>query len=45
MVRENTSLQQFAQDKLECNRASFLGVNERAYYQTCMEARGYTRSK
>ena len=43
MVREGTTPQQFAQDKRECNRASFFGAKERAYYQECMEARGYTR--
>ena len=45
MAKPGTTKQSFAQDKLECHTWRFLGVDERAHYKLCMEARGYEEVK
>jgi hypothetical protein len=41
MTQTGVTHAQFARDKLECHTYRFLGVDERAHYRLCMEARGY----
>lgn len=40
-VMEKADMSHFYQDKLDCHTYRFLGVEERAHYKLCMQARGY----
>lgn len=40
-VMEKPDMSRFYQDKLDCHTYRFLGVEERAHYKLCMQARGY----